>query len=130
MRRLETSTLVDRDIDEDGAGDAADEGFDIGALGFGSPKTIHLILEALKIAFADRFASTGDPAFVKVPVKTLLSKDYGNMRRAEVDPAKAKALLKEPEITVAAVARRLGVVPSTLYRHLPRARTAALEAPS
>jgi len=67
------------------------EGYDIGALGFGSPKTIHLILESLKIAFADRFASTGDPAFVKVPVKTLLSKDYGNMRRAEIDPAKAKA---------------------------------------
>lgn len=67
------------------------EGYDIGGLGFGSPKTIHLILEALKIAFADRFASTGDPAFVKVPVKTLLSKDYGIMRRADIDPEKAKA---------------------------------------
>ena len=67
------------------------EGYDIASLGFGSPKTIHLILESLKIAFADRFASTGDPAFVKVPVKTLLSKDYGNMRRAEIDPEKAKA---------------------------------------
>ncbi len=46
------------------------------------------------------------------------------------DIAAAKALLKDPEITVAEVARRLGVVPSTLYRHLPRARTAALEAQS
>ena len=44
------------------------------------------------------------------------------------DVAAAKALLKDPEITVAEVARRLAVAPSTLYRHLPRARTAALEA--
>src|SRR6478752_5260545 len=41
------------------------------------------------------------------------------------DIAAAKALLKDPGITVVEVARRLGVVPSTLYRHLPRARTAA-----
>jgi gamma-glutamyltranspeptidase / glutathione hydrolase len=67
------------------------EGFDIAGLGFGSPRTIHLILESLKIAFADRFASTGDPAFVKVPVDTLLSKAYGDQRRKEIDPAKAGA---------------------------------------
>ena len=41
------------------------------------------------------------------------------------DIAAAKALLKDPGITVVEVARRLGVVPSTLYRHLPKARTAA-----
>lgn len=46
------------------------------------------------------------------------------------DIAAAKALLKDPEITVVEVARRLGVVPSTLYRHLPRARSAALDAQS
>ena len=46
------------------------------------------------------------------------------------DIAAAKALLKDPEITVVEVARRLGVAPSTLYRHLPRARTAALDAQS
>ena len=40
----------------------------------------------------------------------------------------AKALLKDPEITVAEIAKRLGVAASTLYRHLPRARTAALDA--
>ena len=44
------------------------------------------------------------------------------------DLAVAKALLKDPQITVAEVARRLAVAPSTLYRHLPRARTAALDA--
>jgi DNA-binding transcriptional ArsR family regulator len=44
------------------------------------------------------------------------------------DLAAAAALLKNPEITVAEIARRLGVAASTLYRHLPRARTAALDA--
>lgn len=65
------------------------EGYDIARLGFGSAETIHLILESLKIAFADRFASTGDPAFVKVPVDTLLSKAYADRRRPEIDPGKA-----------------------------------------
>ena len=44
------------------------------------------------------------------------------------DLAAAKALLLDPEITVVQVAKRQGVAASTLYRHLPRARTAALEA--
>jgi DNA invertase Pin-like site-specific DNA recombinase len=44
------------------------------------------------------------------------------------DLAAAKAMLKDPETTVLEVAKRLGVAASTLYRHLPRARTAALEA--
>jgi gamma-glutamyltranspeptidase/glutathione hydrolase len=40
------------------------EGYNIGALGFGSVETIHLLAEVLKIAFADRTAVTADPAFV------------------------------------------------------------------
>jgi DNA invertase Pin-like site-specific DNA recombinase len=45
------------------------------------------------------------------------------------DLGAAKALLRDPEITVIEVARRLGVAPATLYRHLPRARSIALGAP-
>ena len=57
------------------------EGYDIGALGFGTPDTLHLLAEVLKIAFADRAAATADPAFVQVPVAKLLSKDYAAERR-------------------------------------------------
>ncbi len=66
------------------------ETFDIGALGFGSPETTHLMAEALKIAFADRAVATADPDFVAVPVEQLLSKDYAARRRAEINPAHAR----------------------------------------
>jgi gamma-glutamyltranspeptidase/glutathione hydrolase len=67
------------------------EGYDIGALGFASTDTLHLLAEVLKIAFADRAAATADPAFVQVPVAKLLSKSYAADRRAHIDPAHAQA---------------------------------------
>jgi gamma-glutamyltranspeptidase/glutathione hydrolase len=67
------------------------EGFDVVSLGFGTVDGIHLLAEALKIAFADRAAATGDPAFVDVPVARLIAKDYAASRGAEIDMAKASA---------------------------------------
>jgi gamma-glutamyltranspeptidase / glutathione hydrolase len=67
------------------------EGFDLRQLGFGTAESCHLIAEALKIAFADRAAATGDPDFVPVPVETLLSKSYAAERRAAIDPGRAQA---------------------------------------
>jgi gamma-glutamyltranspeptidase / glutathione hydrolase len=66
------------------------EGYDIKGLGFGSAEALHLIAEVLKIAFADRARSTGDPAFVDVPVERLLSKAYADERRAALDPTRAQ----------------------------------------
>ncbi len=67
------------------------EGFDVRGLGFGTPAGLHLVAEALKLAFADRAAATADPAFVPVPVERLTSKDYAARRRAEFDPRAARA---------------------------------------
>ncbi len=67
------------------------EGFDIAGDGFGSAANVHRLAEVLKIAFADRAASTADPAFVPVPVDRLLSADYAAQRRALIDPARAQA---------------------------------------
>lgn len=66
------------------------EGYDIGALGFGSPDAVHLLAEALKIAFADRAVATADPAFVKVPVARLISKDYAAERRVLIEMERAQ----------------------------------------
>ncbi|MCH8311126.1 MAG: gamma-glutamyltransferase, partial [Chloroflexi bacterium] len=65
------------------------EGFDIAGGGFGTAENVHLIAEALKIAFADRFEYMGDPAFVEVPVDALTSKEYAAIRSREIDPARA-----------------------------------------
>lgn len=65
------------------------EAFDVGASGFGTPATLHLVIEALKIAATDRRAATADPDFVDVPVARLISKAYGAQRRAEIDPSRA-----------------------------------------
>ena len=67
------------------------EGFDLAGMGFGSVPTIHLLAEVMKIAFADRDASTGDPAFLDVPVERLLSKGYATERRAELDVNAARS---------------------------------------
>jgi gamma-glutamyltranspeptidase / glutathione hydrolase len=67
------------------------EAFDIRASGYGTPQTLHLVIEALKIAAADRRAATADPAFVDVPIAKLISKDYAKQRLAEIDPQRAGA---------------------------------------
>jgi len=66
------------------------EGYDITGKGFGTAATVHLLAEALKIAFADRAAASGDPDFVDVPVERLTSKDYARERREAIDLRRAQ----------------------------------------
>ncbi|MDI3341657.1 MAG: gamma-glutamyltransferase [Sphaerobacter sp.] len=72
------------------------EGFDLRAMGFGTPDTVHVIAEAMKIAFADRFRYMADPERVRIPLAWLTSKEYAAQRRAEIDLARAQQYLAAP----------------------------------
>lgn len=81
------------------------EGFDLKSMGYQSADSIHLRIEALKLALADRDVYYGDQNFVDVPMKELLSDEYNQKRRKLIDmhhasikqrpgdPRKGKALL-------------------------------------
>ena len=56
---------------------------------FGSAAYTHLLASAFQRAFVDRNAKIGDPAFVKVPLDELTSKEYARRLRATIDPARA-----------------------------------------
>ena len=62
------------------------EGIDLAAMGPGSADAIHAVHEAIKLAYDDRNAYYGDPDFVKVPLKGLLSADYAAARRKLIGP--------------------------------------------
>ncbi len=62
------------------------EGFDLRAMGRNSPETLHTMVEAKKIAWADRAKFYADPAFAKIPLAGLLSKEYAAERRKLIDP--------------------------------------------
>lgn len=59
------------------------------SLGHQSADYIHMVTEAMKLAFADRDAFYADPNFVDVPMKTLLSDEYTRMRSQLIDPQDA-----------------------------------------
>jgi len=65
------------------------EGIDLKSMRTEPALYYHTLIEATKIAFADRNRYIADPAFAKVPVKALLSKDYAAGRRALIDSNQA-----------------------------------------
>ena len=70
------------------------EGFPLGndkaGFGFGSPQALHLMIEAMKIAYADRAEFLGDTGIKSISVNRLISKDYANKVRSEIDPKRAR----------------------------------------
>lgn len=65
------------------------EGFPLGDIKQGSAASLHLMIEAMKRAYADRARYLGDPAFVDAPTQALIAKDYAAKQRATIDPARA-----------------------------------------
>ncbi len=65
------------------------KGYDLKAMGHNTPEYIHVVTEALKLAFADRHHHFGDPRFVKVPIRGLMSEKYAQHRRSLISVEKA-----------------------------------------
>jgi gamma-glutamyltranspeptidase/glutathione hydrolase len=70
------------------------EQFDLESLGCNTAECIHLMVEAKKLAFADREAYVADPDFVDVPTEGLVSKQYARARAALIDPERAAATVQ------------------------------------
>jgi gamma-glutamyltranspeptidase / glutathione hydrolase len=65
------------------------EQFDLKAMKLNSADYLHTVIEALKLAYADRDSYYADPSFVQVPAEGLLSKTYAKTRAARIDPQRA-----------------------------------------
>jgi gamma-glutamyltranspeptidase/glutathione hydrolase len=91
------------------------EGYDLESFGFGSPTSIHIVAEAIGLAFADRYKYLGDPGWIDVPQKGLVSKEYAEELRGRIGLEEANVIISgdpwpyEPENTTAlAVADKAG----------------------
>nr|WP_310424990.1 gamma-glutamyltransferase [Chamaesiphon sp. VAR_48_metabat_135_sub] len=63
---------------------------DLAAMGWHSPDALHLLIESMRIAYADRSTHLGDPDFTKIPVSALTNPAYAAKRRQEINLEKAR----------------------------------------
>ena len=105
------------------------EKYDIFSLGLNSAKTIHLMSEAMKVAYADRFKHLGDSDFAHVPVGRLISKEYADILRRKInleyaspsksvypgDPNQVKKTSEATETTHFSIVDRWGNAVSNTY---------------
>ena len=66
------------------------EGYDVKSLGHNSAEYLHLLVEAKKLAYADRAWHIADPAFYKAPLEKLTSKEYAAELRKKIDLNRAQ----------------------------------------
>lgn len=72
------------------------DGTDLRSMGHNSPAYVHTVVEAMKLAFADRHHFYGDPRFVTVPMEALLSQAYAGRRRQLIRPDRASDGMPPP----------------------------------
>lgn len=66
------------------------KGMDLGGDSIDDPAVVHAQVEALKLAFADRYAYIGDPEWLDIPIAQLLSDEHAQNQRARIDPNRAQ----------------------------------------
>ncbi|MDP2872491.1 MAG: gamma-glutamyltransferase family protein [Bacillota bacterium] len=81
-----------------GAGTGAGDDGESGPGPEASAETVHILVEAKKLAFADRNRYAGDPRQVDWPLATLLGKEFAARRRGAIDPARAAGLVSGAEL--------------------------------
>jgi gamma-glutamyltranspeptidase len=72
------------------------EGYDVTAMGDGTADYVHHVVEATKVAFADRDRWVSDPDFLEAPIAALLSTEYAGQLREQIDPNRALMLDQVP----------------------------------
>ena len=65
------------------------EGYDLSSMRFGSAQALHIVSEAIGLAFADRFMYMGDPGYVGVPQRGMVSKEYAKTLRDRIEDYRA-----------------------------------------
>ncbi len=81
------------------------ERFPIGEYGFHSPRALHVMIEAKKLAYADMLHYVGDPRFSPAPVAQMLSKDHAARRAGLIDPEQAACSVTPSEFRTITAAK-------------------------
>jgi gamma-glutamyltranspeptidase/glutathione hydrolase len=93
--------------------------FDLQQYGPGSAETVHLEIEALKLAFEDQVNYLGDPAFVTIPVEYLLSEEHAREQAGRIDIGRAQDRkapdISHPDTTYMCVADESGSMVSYIH---------------
>jgi gamma-glutamyltranspeptidase/glutathione hydrolase len=76
------------------------ETFPVGATGHNTADTLHVLIEAKKLAYADMQRHVADPRFADVPVAAMLNKEFARSRASQVDPGRAQSRVVPGDLPV------------------------------